>query len=169
MTTQTDTNPFDIEGPWSIDTRCIGCDVARHWAPDLVGQDDIVEGSEPTSIAPGVTAIVAPGHTEGHMVFHLDDRWLFTGDTVHWNHRHSELDVTPIQTFYGWEALAATMDVLAQLRVEWVFAGHGSWRHVGFDAYAAEMRELGPSMRRLGRFAWAERPGTPFDWYPFPD
>ena len=130
---------------------------------------DIVEGSEPTSIAPGVTAIVAPGHTEGHMVFYLDDRWLFTGDTLHWNHRRSELDVTPIQTFYGWEALAATMEVVAQLRVEWVFAGHGSWRHVGFDAYAAEMRELGPSMRRLGRFAWAERPGTSFDWYPFPD
>ncbi|MYD66160.1 MAG: MBL fold metallo-hydrolase [Chloroflexi bacterium] len=307
MTTPAETNPLDVEGAWSIDTRCIGCDVARHWAPDLVGQDDdglsfiarqpetaeeqaqlwraavacptqsirnrnarrpdeppfpfelapgvlalghnsrksfgghsylavrddgnvlfdsprferalvervaelggvahillshrddvadyarwadrfgarvwihaadadaapkatdIIEGSDPTTIAPGVVALLAPGHTEGHLVFHLDERLLFTGDTLHWNHRRGELDVTPIQTWFGWEALAETMDMLAGLRVEWVFAGHGSWRHMGFDAYAAEMRELGPAMREVGRYAWAERPGTSFDWYPFPD
>jgi glyoxylase-like metal-dependent hydrolase (beta-lactamase superfamily II) len=32
-------HPLDAPGDWFVDTRCIGCDVARHWAPDLVGED----------------------------------------------------------------------------------------------------------------------------------
>ena len=30
----------NADGPWFVDTRCIGCDVARHWAPGLIGMDD---------------------------------------------------------------------------------------------------------------------------------
>ncbi len=33
-------HPLDVEGEWFVDTRCIACDVARHWAPDLIGADD---------------------------------------------------------------------------------------------------------------------------------
>ena len=29
----------NVVGPWFVDTRCIGCDVARHWAPSLIGLD----------------------------------------------------------------------------------------------------------------------------------
>ena len=29
----------DVPGQWFVDTRCISCDVARHWAPDLIGTD----------------------------------------------------------------------------------------------------------------------------------
>lgn len=32
-------HPDDVEGDWFADTRCIGCDVARHYAPDLIGAD----------------------------------------------------------------------------------------------------------------------------------
>ena len=296
-------NALDEEGRWSIDTRCIACDVARHWAPDLIGQDiegksfvarqpanvkeeeafwlaavacptqsihnrdvrrptkpafpheltpgvlamghnarssfgahsylvirpegniltdsprfqrplaeqvdglggighillthrddvadadrwadrygakvwiheadsdaapyatDIIRGDQPTDISAGVVSIATPGHTKGHLVFHVDDRWLFTGDTLHWNQRRNELDVTPKQTFYSWDLQADSMDTIAQLRVEWVFAGHGMWHHVGADSYASQMRKLGPSMRRLGQTAWSLRPGTSFAWY----
>lgn len=30
----------NVEGPWFVDTRCIRCDAARHWAPGLIDRDD---------------------------------------------------------------------------------------------------------------------------------
>ena len=32
-------HPDNVEGPWFVDTRCIRCDVARHWAPGLIEMD----------------------------------------------------------------------------------------------------------------------------------
>ncbi len=32
-----DREPANVEGRWYVDTRCIDCDVARHYAPDLIG------------------------------------------------------------------------------------------------------------------------------------
>lgn len=33
-------HPGSVEGPWFVDTRCIRCDAARHWAPGLIEMDD---------------------------------------------------------------------------------------------------------------------------------
>jgi ferredoxin len=33
-------HPDNVAGDWYADTRCIACDVARHYAPDLIGADD---------------------------------------------------------------------------------------------------------------------------------
>lgn len=125
---------------------------------------DIIVGDEPRPVAPGAACIPTPGHTEGCVCYHIDGRWLFTGDTLHWNHRRGELDVTPLQTFFSWDALADSMDRLAGLRVEWVFPGHGRWGHMGADGYASQMGGLGPAMRKTGRDGWARRPATAFDW-----
>ena len=32
-------HPDDAPGDWFVDTRCIRCDAARHWAPGLIGTD----------------------------------------------------------------------------------------------------------------------------------
>jgi glyoxylase-like metal-dependent hydrolase (beta-lactamase superfamily II) len=123
---------------------------------------DVVSGVAPVDVAPGVVLVPAPGHTRGSVVFHVDDRWLFTGDTLHWNRHRMHLDVFPRQTWFSWVALADSMDVLARLPVEWVFPGHGMWRHLGTDAYGEQMVDLGSSMRAAGRGAWGRRPGTSF-------
>jgi len=128
-------------------------------ATDLTGSDDV------TPIALGALSIPAPGHTMGHVVYHVDDRLLFTGDTLHWNHRREELDIFPNQTFHSWEVLADTMDRLAALNVEWVFAGHGMWHHVGVAEWTRQMTALGPAMRRLGQRGWAQRPNATYNWY----
>jgi len=133
-----------------------------HAAPNAT---DIVRGGDSAEMAPGVVAYVAPGHTEGHLVFHVDNRWLFTGDTLLWNQRRGELDVTPLQMFYSWEALTETVEMLATLRVEWVLPGHGSWRQLEPSDYSADMQRLAAGMRERGRRGWASRPNTPFDWY----
>ena len=125
----------------------------------------ILSGHEPMDVAAGVVAVPAPGHTAGHVVFHADDSRLFTGDALHWNHRRGELDVFPEQTFQSWDVLADTMDRLAALRVEWIFAGHGSWHHVGLDTWTRQITALGPAMREVGQEAWAQRPGSAYDWY----
>ena len=133
-------------------------DAAPH-ATDATPMDSI------TVIAPGALSIPAPGHTTGHVVYHIYDRFLFTGDTLLWNQRRDEFDVTPDQTWFSWDVLADTMDMLAALKVEWLFAGHGMWRHIGFDEWTRQMSALGPAMRAAGRAAWSRRPDTPYDWY----
>ena len=124
----------------------------------------ILDSEGPTPVSPGAVAIPAPGHTEGSVVFHMDERWLFTGDTLHWNHRRSELDVTPEQTFYSWDVLADSMDRLSGLTVEWVFPGHGMWHDISTVLYDSQLSRLGEDMRRFGRAHWARRPDAAFNW-----
>ena len=69
---------------------------AAPYATDLTGAEGV------TVISPGAVSIPAPGHTRGHVLYHVDDRVLFTGDTLHWNHRRGEFDVFPKQTFFSW-------------------------------------------------------------------
>lgn len=107
---------------------------------------------------PGVTVMHIPGHTRGSMAFHIDERVLFTGDSLRWNVRRATLDVFPRQTWQSWSLLADSMDALAQLRVEWVLPGHGMWARVGFEEYARQMASLGADMRRIGQGAWSRRP-----------
>jgi glyoxylase-like metal-dependent hydrolase (beta-lactamase superfamily II) len=125
---------------------------------------DLVRGTQPVTLMSGVQLIPIPGHTKGHLAFHVDDRWLFAGDTLHWNHRREELDVTADYTFYSWDALADSIELLAQLQVEWVFPGHGMWHSMPHEAYTEEMTKLAPAMRQVGQSAWSRRPGTAFEW-----
>ena len=125
----------------------------------------LFEGDESTQTAPGVVTVPVPGHTEGSVAFHVDDRWLFTGDTLHWNHRRSELDVFAGAMFHSWEALADSIDRLAELQVEWVFPGHGNWHNIGAATYAEQLSRLGSDMREIGRSGWSSRPNTAYDWY----
>ena len=143
---------------------------ARVWigaadADAAPGATDLTDGPAPTAIAPGVISRPAPGHTRGHVVYHLDDRILFSGDTLHWNQRRGELDVFPDQTFHSWEILADTMDKLAALPVTWLFPGHGMWHNFGNGEWARQMAELGPAMRQLGQAGWSRRPNGAYNWY----
>ncbi|MDE0653352.1 MAG: MBL fold metallo-hydrolase [bacterium] len=143
-----------------------GADVWIHKADaDAAPYATVILGDEPVTISPGVTAVHAPGHTAGHVVFHVEDRLLFTGDTLHWNHRRGELDVFPSVTFHSWDALADTMDRLAGMRMEWILPGHGKWHNVGVDTWRDQMARLGPAMRSIGQEAWAERADTAYDWF----
>ena len=131
---------------------------AAPFATDLIG-DETVE------IVPGVAGIPAPGHTEGHILYHLDDRHLFTGDTLHWNRRRGELAVFPEQTFYSWAVLADTVERMAALPVEWLFPGHGQGRHIGREEWARQVSDLSRAMRELGQAGWSQRAEGTYNWY----
>ena len=124
---------------------------------------DVITGSDPLGVSEGVVILPAPGHTRGSVVFHVDDRWLFTGDTLYWNRRRRHLDVFARQTWHSWDQLAASIATLAGLRVEWVFPGHGMWQEVGARAYSEQMATLAADMARIGRGHWTRRPRAAAD------
>ena len=128
-------------------------------ATDVTGPDATVV------IAPGVVSLPAPRHTAGHVVYHLDNRHLFTGDTLHWNQRRQELDVFPQQTFHSWAILADTMARLAALPVEGIFPGHGRWHNLGSGEWRRQLTALAPAMRSLGQEGWGQRPQGTYAWF----
>jgi glyoxylase-like metal-dependent hydrolase (beta-lactamase superfamily II)/ferredoxin len=130
-------------------------EIERHAAPEAT---DLLEGEEPKVIGPGLVAVPVPGHTRGSVAYHLDDRYLFTGDTLAWDPGIDHLDVFPGATWYSWAELARSIARLADLRVEWVLPGHGMWHHVGFDVYAEQMAELAERMTRVDRRRWHHEP-----------
>jgi glyoxylase-like metal-dependent hydrolase (beta-lactamase superfamily II) len=119
---------------------------------------DLVTGAGPAEIRPGLVVRPAPGHTEGSVVYHLEDRYLFTGDTLYVDPRRGELNVASRATWHSWPVLTETIAALAELHVEWVFPGHGKWGHVGAERYTAEMRRLAADMRTVARQDWNDRP-----------
>lgn len=93
----------------------------RGAAPDAT---DLLRGD--AEVAPGVRALAVPGHTRGSVCYLLDDRLLFTGDTLAWSRERDDLHAFPNQTWYSWRVLADSLEALAErARFEWVLPGHG--------------------------------------------
>ncbi|MEA2687022.1 MAG: hypothetical protein QOE93_2217 [Actinomycetota bacterium] len=90
-------------------------------ATDLFRGDAIVE------VVPGVMAVPVPGHTKGSVVFSVDDRWLFTGDSLAWSHGRQDLVAFRGACWYSWEAQTRSLRRLAgTASFSWVLPGHGA-------------------------------------------
>lgn len=98
---------------------------------------DLIEGEDERVIAPGLTVIPVPGHTRGSVVYLLEERVLFTGDSLAWSMRQHDLVAFRDACWYSWSALTASLAKLAGYRFEWVLPGHGWPVHLE----AGEMRE----------------------------
>lgn len=86
---------------------------------------DLLEGDEPREIRPSLLAIPVPGHTRGSAVFLLEDKFLFTGDSLYWSRKRKALTASKNYCWYSWEKQVASLARLADYRFEWVLAGHG--------------------------------------------
>jgi len=85
---------------------------------------DLLRGER--EIAPGVRAIPVPGHTRGSVCFLVDDRFLFSGDSVHWSRELGDLNVSPDFTWFSFEEQTRSLERLARAAsFEWVLPGHG--------------------------------------------
>lgn len=99
--------------------------IHRH---ELAAQPDaefILEGDEPQSLAEGFVAIPTPGHTRGHMVLLVENRFLFTGDHLWWDRDESRLGASQRHCWYSWPQQIESMRRLLDVRSEWVLPGHG--------------------------------------------
>jgi glyoxylase-like metal-dependent hydrolase (beta-lactamase superfamily II)/ferredoxin len=117
-----------------------GCDRLLHVADMTSSTADIeqpLRGTDPIELAPGVTIIPVPGHTEGHTVLLYRDRFLFTGDHLAWSARLHQLYAFRNYCWYSWAALVQSMETLATYEFEWVLPGHGR----RYQAAPATMRQ----------------------------
>lgn len=101
------------------------------------GAEVVLDGEGPWELGRGLLAIATPGHTKGHCVLLLDNRFLFTGDHLDWDRDERRLTASEDYCWYSWPRQAESMARLAEYRFEWVLPGHGQKVHL----VAAEMRE----------------------------
>jgi glyoxylase-like metal-dependent hydrolase (beta-lactamase superfamily II)/ferredoxin len=88
---------------------------------------DLLEGGDDTEIGPGLVAIPTPGHTKGSVMYLLDERYLFTGDSLAWSHSLDDLTAFRSACWWSWSAQADSLERLARThRFSWVLPGHGA-------------------------------------------
>lgn len=91
---------------------------------------DVVEGDEPQEILAGVVAFPVPGHTRGSMLYHVNGRLLFSGDSLAWHPDRAELMAFRRACWYSWDAQTESLRRFAGsgLGFDRLFCGHG-WSH----------------------------------------
>jgi len=118
---------------------------------ELSSQPDaevVLDGEGPWELAPGFLAIWTPGHTKGHCVLLLQNRFLFTGDHLDWDRDTEQLSASEEYCWYSWPQQAESMARLEEYRFEWVLPGHGQKIHLPADKMRQEMKRLVEAMRR---------------------
>jgi len=103
---------------------------------------DLIEGTSAHAVVDGVVAIPLPGHTRGSVAYLLDDRVLFTGDSLAWSDRDQDLVAFRDACWYSWTVLTASLGKLVDRTFEWVLPGHGWPAHLPADEMNARLRAL---------------------------
>lgn len=111
---------------------------------------DLLEDGPERIIAPGVRAIAVPGHTRGSVVYLVDDRVLFSGDSLAWSARERDLVAFRDACWYSWAELTESLGRLAAAcRFEWLLPGHGWHAHLPADEMHARLVALVARMRNV--------------------
>jgi glyoxylase-like metal-dependent hydrolase (beta-lactamase superfamily II) len=131
---------------------------ARHFSSRVVIHEDdrraapfateILHGEEPVELRPGLRAIPVPGHTRGSAVFLLEERYLFSGDSLAWSDARGDLQAFRDACWFSWDVQAESLSRLAAFRFEWVLAGHGGSAHRPAEEMHGRLRDLVKRMRR---------------------
>jgi glyoxylase-like metal-dependent hydrolase (beta-lactamase superfamily II)/ferredoxin len=119
---------------------------------ELSSQPDaevVLNENRPHEIGPGIFAIPTPGHTRGHCVLLLDEKFLFTGDHLAWSRERNRLAAHRDYCWHSWSQQTDSMERLADYRFEWVLPGHGQRVHLPADEMQQQMRGLVERMRKL--------------------
>jgi glyoxylase-like metal-dependent hydrolase (beta-lactamase superfamily II)/ferredoxin len=113
------------------------CDRAAHELEGIRGVEQTVSGDDVEELLPGLVMIPTPGHTEGHVCYLYNDRFLFTGDHLAYSHRLEHLYAFKSYCWYDWEVQKESLKRLAEFDYEWVLPGHGR----KFHAPLADMKK----------------------------
>ena len=101
------------------------------------GAEVVLDGAGPWELDGGFLAIFTPGHTQGHCVLLVRDKFLFTGDHLDWDRRSQSLSASEDYCWYSWSEQLESVQRLANYRFEWVLPGHGQ----RVKLHADKMRE----------------------------
>jgi glyoxylase-like metal-dependent hydrolase (beta-lactamase superfamily II)/ferredoxin len=111
------------------------------------GAEVVLEGGDPTALAPDLIAIPTPGHTSGHCCLLFRDRFLFTGDHLDFDRDSKHLAASRDYCWHSWSRQTESMRRLADSRFEWVLPGHGQRVHLAADEMRRQMLDLVARMR----------------------
>jgi len=92
--------------------------IHREELPSEPGAEFILEDEGPWQLAPGFVGIFTPGHTEGHCVLLVQDRFLFTGDHLAWDRDRQRLLAFDDYCWYSWPRQVHSMERLAAFSFE---------------------------------------------------
>ncbi|MGQ4617622.1 MBL fold metallo-hydrolase [Nocardia sp. R7R-8] len=116
-------------------------------APDA---DQIIRGADPVEIVEGVIAHPFPGHTEGSVLYLVDDRYCFSGDSLYWSRATGDIEIAESVVWYSVEVLAESLARSAdRLDFEWLLPGHGDRRRLPEGEMALRMRGLAERVKAL--------------------
>ena len=108
---------------------------------------DVLDDESATDVAAGVRAIPVPGHTRGSVVYLLDDRVLFSGDSLAWSPRALDLVAFRDACWYSWAELTESLGKLSAYRFDWLLPGHGWFAHLPAEEMRARLLALVVRMR----------------------
>ncbi|WP_283136629.1 MBL fold metallo-hydrolase [Rhizohabitans arisaemae] len=128
-------------------------------APDA---DRVLRGTEPVPIADGVIAHPVPGHTAGSVLYVVDERYCFSGDTLYWSRTTGDVEIFESVTWYSIPVLAASLTRSSEvLRFERLLPGHGQGVRLPaaemagrLRALTARIRDLPPRAPDFSRIRW---------------
>jgi glyoxylase-like metal-dependent hydrolase (beta-lactamase superfamily II)/ferredoxin len=112
--------------------------------------ETVLDGMGPWDLGPGFLAIATPGHTQGHAVLLVRNRFLFTGDHLDWDRTAQCLSASEGYCWYSWTEQTESMAGLAQYDFEWVLPGHGQRVHLSADEMKRQLLALASRMRVTG-------------------
>lgn len=121
--------------------------IHRDELPSQPGAEFVLDGEGPWELAPGFLAIATPGHTKGHCVLLVQDRFLFTGDHLDWDRDTKRLAASEGYCWYSWPQQAESMERLTQFQFEWVLPGHGQRVRLPRAAMREQLTQLVKRMR----------------------
>lgn len=111
------------------------------------GAERVLQDDNPVELAPGFVAIPTPGHTRGHTVLLVDNRYLFTGDHLWWDRDERRLGASRDYCWDSWPDQCQSMARLLDYSFEWVLPGHGQRVHL---PPATMYRQLAALVERMG-------------------
>jgi glyoxylase-like metal-dependent hydrolase (beta-lactamase superfamily II)/ferredoxin len=94
------------------------------------GAERVLDGAQPIELAHDLLAIPTPGHTEGHCVLLYDQRFLFTGDHLHYDRHSQQLAAYHDFCWHSWPQQIESLRLLLKYSFEWVLPGHGQRVHL---------------------------------------
>ena len=111
------------------------------------GAEMVLDGEGPWELAPGFLAIATPGHTKGHCVLLVENRFLFTGDHLDWDRDANSFQRPKAIAGIRGQQQAESMARLSEYHFEWVLPGHGQRVHLPVAEMRQQMRRLVKMMR----------------------
>jgi glyoxylase-like metal-dependent hydrolase (beta-lactamase superfamily II)/ferredoxin len=122
-----------------------GCDRLMHQS-DITNDTSTIERPLTDDVElsldldiPNVKIIPVPGHSRGHTVLLYRDKFLFTGDHLHYSTRLGQLRAYQDFCWYSWPKQVQSMAKLTQYRFEWILPGHGRRFHADTDTMQQEL------------------------------